>query len=102
LKMARVALVDKDGNVKNVIVLEDGVEWLPPDDVTTVVDVEDKAEKGGTYDKSLGFAPPPLPTISIPEVTIEQLQAALIKKGIITAQEVEAEKIEAASVAAKS
>ena len=47
----RMALVDKDGNVVNVIVVEPDTKWTPPDGVT-IVPADGNAEPGGTYDGS--------------------------------------------------
>lgn len=45
----RMAVVDVDGKVENVILLEDGANWQVPEGRTLVEDKTGKAEPGGSY-----------------------------------------------------
>ena len=45
----RHALVNKAGEVVNIIVLEDGADWTAPSDLIVVRDILGKAVIGGSY-----------------------------------------------------
>ena len=55
----RKAIVAQDGTVENVILIEDGAEWTPPEN-TILVEDDGTARMGGVYaDKKFGPAPAP-------------------------------------------
>jgi hypothetical protein len=46
----RMAAIDADGNIDNVILIEDGADWTPPGRCSLVDDADEaKAEPGGYY-----------------------------------------------------
>jgi hypothetical protein len=50
MAVKRVAVVDADGNIDNVILIEDGADWMPPEGCSLVDDADEaKAEPGGYY-----------------------------------------------------
>ncbi len=69
----RMAVVDADGNVDNVILIEDGADWMPPDGMSLVEAGRD-AEPGGCYAKGK-FARAVAPAIEQP--SLEERFAAL-------------------------
>jgi len=77
--ISRKAIVDKAGNVLNVIVYDDDADWHPPTG-TTIVDATENAEPGATYDaKAKSFtkaAPSPVSETK----TLEERMAELEKK----------------------
>ena len=47
----RMAVVEADGNVDNVILIEDGADWTPPEGMS-LVDADHDAEPGGNYPRA--------------------------------------------------
>jgi hypothetical protein len=73
-----MALIDAQGKVENVILLEDGAEWSPPDGMT-VVEAADDAEAGGNYrDGAFERAPRLGPNPA--ELSLEEQVKALAEK----------------------
>jgi hypothetical protein len=56
----RAALIAQDGLVVNVIVLEENVEYVPPEGLALVFDPTGGAEPGGSWDGNT-FYPAPSP-----------------------------------------
>lgn len=57
----RFALVDSDGKVQNVTVIEPGAKYDPPDGTRLVRDASNVAVPGGSYSMFGGFSPPSPP-----------------------------------------
>jgi len=73
----RKAILSNDGTVENVILLEDGANWSPPEN-TTIVDDDGTAKIGGKFVKGK-FGPPPEPEPRKPEdMTLEEKVEALM------------------------
>ena len=77
----RASLVDGSGLIVNVIVVDEGVEYVPPEGLTLVADPADMAEPGGSWDGNAFHRPPPPPAPPEPVApaapTKEQLLAQL-------------------------
>lgn len=75
----RASLVDGSGLIVNVIVVDEGVEYVPPEGLTLVADPADIAEPGGSWDGNTFHPPPPppAPPVAPAAPTKEQLLAQL-------------------------
>jgi hypothetical protein len=84
------ALVDPSGLIVNVIVLDEGADYVPPEGLTLVLDSTEGAEPGGSWDGTTFSAPPPPPPkpVVVPP-TKEQLlaQLAALQAQIVAMQE---------------
>jgi hypothetical protein len=72
-----MALIDAQGKVENVILLEDGAEWSPPDGMT-VVEAADDAEAGGKY-RDGAFERAPRLGLEFADLPLEDQMKALRK-----------------------
>lgn len=78
----RMAVVDGNGIVINVVTLSDGSDWRPPDGATLVEDASGAAEPLGSYDGA-AFHPAPdgahprTPEAPVAPPTLADFQAAI-------------------------
>ncbi len=84
---SRIALLDSDGSVVNVIVVDAPAVYTPPDGYVAVKDHDEAAEIGGSYSNG-AFSPPPPPAPppakgpSDYPLSDRQLRIGLIASGI--------------------
>ncbi len=71
----RMAVVEADGNVDNVILIEDGADWTLPEG-TSLVDADHDAEPGGKYEGG-SFVRAVAPQPATDQVSLEERVAAL-------------------------
>jgi hypothetical protein len=72
----RHALIDVSGNIVNVVMLEGGANWTPPDGLTAIRDKIGEAEPGGMFSDS-SFYPKPAAVPIIHEKTMDEKLAEL-------------------------
>lgn len=67
----RMAIVDADGVVQNVVLLADGAQWAPPQGTALIQD-DGKAAIGGKHENGAFSPPPPAAPSSPEELSLEE------------------------------